>query len=74
MLGNKLTDQEARIILAYADANMNCGDAANALSYHRNTIVYHLTQIHKRTGQNPQSFYDLVSLTSTAREILRGKS
>lgn len=57
-----MTDEEKNIILCYAENDMNVSKAAEKMHYHRNTILYRFTKIHRKTGLNPQRFYDLCRL------------
>ena len=57
-----LTDNDIDEILMLAECNMNKTRAAKRLYCHRNTLVYHMTSLYKRTGLNPQSFRDLTEL------------
>ena len=72
-MDQKLKRLERVIVVAYADNNMNIAETAKALNYHRNSIAYHLDQIHKRTGINPKNFYDLVRLIDHIRETDSGE-
>jgi len=62
-----LTDFEKQIILALAERDMNIAAAAVKLYMHRNTVIYHLDKIQRKTGRNPRKFYDLVELVKTSR-------
>ena len=63
----KSTDKE--VILMLADCNMNAAEAARRMMYHRNTIIFRMQSIKKKTGLNPGNFYDLVKLV----EIVGGE-
>ena len=56
------------IILAMAEFSMNESEAARHLGVHRNTVVYQCEQIFKKTGLNPNNFYDLVKLVDMVKE------
>ena len=57
-----LDDRKREIIRCFADCNMNVTATAKRLHFHRNTVVYHLEQIYKKTYLDPTRFYDLIRL------------
>ena len=67
----RLTETQARIVLALADNEMRVYTAAIAAHYSRTNVDYHLRQIRKLTGLNPKNFYDLYRLVQIARATLR---
>lgn len=58
----KLTELDEKIILAFADCNMNAAEASRIVYMHRNSILYHCSRVEKLTGLDPLNFYDLVKL------------
>jgi sugar diacid utilization regulator len=66
----RLTETQARIVLALALNGMRASTAADALHYGRTTVTYYLNQIRERTGLNPRDFYDLQKLVKMARATL----
>lgn len=66
----RLTETQARIVLALAENGMNVQAAAAAAHYSRSTVEYHLHRIQERTGLNPRDFYDLQKLVKMARATL----
>lgn len=58
------TDREE--IIALADSNMNISGAAKKLYCHRNSLVYHMQSLRKRTGLDPWQFRDLATLVRIA--------
>ena len=58
----RLTEQQKSIIRSMCDNNLSISAVARELSYHRNSIMYHVTRIHEITGLNPQRYYDLAKL------------
>lgn len=58
----ELTKHEQQILIAYAECDMNTAEVSKKLYMHRNTIKYHLDKICKKTGLNPNKFYDLIKL------------
>lgn len=65
-----MDSRDANIILALAGNRMNVSDAARKLYMHRNTVIYHINKVKKRTGFDPLDFYDLVKLVIVARSVL----
>lgn len=57
-----LTYDEKKVLRAVGESNMNIAAAAKGLCRHRNSVVYVLERIEKRTGLNPRCFRDLVRL------------
>ena len=66
-----MDERLARILLLYADNNMNVQATANQLFFHRNSILYHLNTIYNRTGKNPRNFYDLCELVPMAKSVIK---
>ena len=64
-----MSEQEAKIIFALARNQLSISRAANDLTYHRNTIFYHVKKIRKKTGLDPLDFYDMVNLIPMAQEV-----
>ena len=58
----ELNDTEKPIIREYANQNMNITATARKLNYHRNTIVYHIEAVSRKTMLDPMNFRDLVKL------------
>jgi len=58
----QLTEQQKSIIRSMCDNNLSISAVARELSYHRNSIMYHIEKIKEQTGLNPQRYYDLVKL------------
>lgn len=57
-----LDDRKREIIRCFAECDMRITATAEQLHFHRNTVVYHLEQIYKKTGLDPEKFYDLIRL------------
>ena len=67
-----LTEREMECIKAYAEADMSVTVAAENTHCHRNTFTYHLCNAKKKTGLDPQKFYDLaymLGLTEDHRHV-----
>ena len=57
-----LTQLELERIRDFADNDMNTSIVARKTFCHRNTVVYQLEKVKKKTGLDPTCFYDLVQL------------
>ena len=66
--------EDAHIVIAMANHNMNVTDVARAIFTHRNTVLYHLDKVKRQTGLDPRRFYDLVELVKIAQEVLENGS
>ena len=64
-----MTIHEARIIIELAQNQLSAMQAARSLSYHRNTIYYHVRNIRKKTGLDPYDFFDMQKLYPMAQEV-----
>lgn len=69
-----MNKEDAHIVVAMANHNMNVTDVAHAIFTHRNTVLYHLNKVKQQTGLDPRRFYDLVELVKMAQEVLESKS
>lgn len=69
-----MNKEDAHIVVAMANHNMNVTDVAHAIFAHRNTVLYHLDKVKRQTGLNPRRFYDLVELVKMAQEVLESGS
>lgn len=58
----EMTRDQKKIVKALAEHSMNVSEAARATNYHRNSCVYHIEQIKKKTGLDPMNFFDLHEL------------
>lgn len=65
-----MNKEDAHIVMAMANHNMNVTDVARAIFLHRNTVLYHLDKVKRQTGLDPRRFYDLVELVKMAQEVL----
>lgn len=61
---------EAKIIMLLAENNLDVSPVSRILYMHRNSIMYHIRMIRKKTGKNPQNFYDMCELLPEARFVL----
>lgn len=64
----ELTDDDIRVVLAYADNDMSVTETGRKLFLSRNTVKYHLESVGKKTGLSPLKFYDLVKLVWILKE------
>lgn len=69
-----MNKEDAHIVVAMANHNMNVTDVARAIFAHRNTVLYHLNKVKQQTGLDPWRFYDLVELVKMAQEVLESES
>lgn len=70
----KNDELNCKIILAFAECNMNRIETAKKLNcIHRNTILYRFEDIYIKTGLNPKNFYDLIKLVDIAKGELKMK-
>lgn len=65
-----MTQLEAKIILLLAENNLDVSPISRILFMHRNSVMYHIRMIRKKTGKNPQDFYDMCELLPEARFVL----
>lgn len=70
-----LNELQKSVVIAYASNGMRVESVANQMHYHRNTIVYHLETITKKTGYDPRNFFNLIKLyeMATGKEIVMPK-
>ena len=64
-----MNKEDAHIVIAMANHNMNVTDVARAIFAHRNTVLYHLDKVKRQSGLDPRRFYDLVELVKMAQVI-----
>lgn len=69
-----MNKEDAHIVIAMANHNMNVTDVARAIFAHRNTVLYHLNKVKQQTGLDPRRFYDLVELVKITQEVLESES
>lgn len=65
-----MNEQDAKVILAYAAHRMQASQAARACYMHRNSVRYILGKVKRKTGLDPDDFYDLYELTQLAARLL----
>jgi hypothetical protein len=68
----RITEVEARIILALSENEMRLKASADAVHYTRSNVEYHIKRIRTVTGLNPRDFYDLSKLIPMAKTVLEG--
>jgi hypothetical protein len=69
-----MNKEDAHIVVAMANHNMNVTNVARAIFVHRNTVLYHLNKVKQQTGLDARWFYDLVELVKMAQEVLENGS
>ena len=68
MATRKLNEDDALVLRAYADGNMNCHTAAKLSHFSVYAVYDHLDKIHILTGKNPRNFYELHELIKMFNE------
>lgn len=63
-----LSEIEKEIIKAMCKYDMNISNVSISMIYHRNSIIYHIGKIIKKTGLDPRKFYDLLKLKEMCEE------
>lgn len=64
--GNTVNELEREVVLALADNRMNLTDAAAVMHKHRNSLIYHIKKIQRKTGLDARDFHDLCKLYAVA--------
>lgn len=54
-----LTDEEVTLAKLMAEHSMNVTEVARQMYVHRNTLIYRIEKIKKKTGLDIRKFYDL---------------
>ena len=67
-MGIKIKDIDRKIILTFAECDMNTLAASEKLFLHRNTVEYHFEKVKRLTGIDPKTFYGLVRLVDMFQE------
>ena len=67
-----LNEEQAKIIVALADHNLNATEVAKVLGYGRSTMQSRINKIRKDTGKDPLTFYGMAQLLMEARQVLEG--
>ena len=68
-----MTKEQAKIIMAFAECDMQIRPASKKLFMSEGNMSYHLTKIQKQMGFNPRKFFDLCYLVGIAAQRLGGK-
>lgn len=66
-----MTTEQAKLIVAYADNDMNESTTAKRLYYSVFAIDYKLREIAIETGISPKTFHGLVKLYRRAKRLLK---
>lgn len=69
----RMTRQQAKIILAFAENDMQIRATAKRLYMSDGNVTYHLKKIKEQLGWNPRKFYDLCYLVGVAAQRLGGR-
>lgn len=68
-----MTRRQAEVVMALAANGLNTTRGAKAMYMSRSGFDYHVQQIKKITGMDPQDFYDMKVLEEEATRILGRK-
>ena len=68
-----MTYKQAKVILAYAENDMNAFITSEKIYNTYRNITYHLDTITKQTGRDPRKFYDLCYLVGIAAQVMEGR-
>ena len=60
-----LTDLDIKVLIEFANNNMDVSKTARQLFLSRGAAFYHLEKVERKTGLNPLNFHDLVKLLET---------
>ena len=61
-LRSKLNEEELQMVNRFFEKDLNISETARELYLHRNTLVYHLEKLQKKTGLDIRSFEDACRL------------
>lgn len=61
-----MTPADAKLILTYADSDMNAAAAGRRLYMSSGSVFNHLESIKTESGKDPRSFWGLVQLVEVA--------
>ncbi len=67
-----MTLRQAKMILTYAEKDMNVRSTALELYRSDGSITYQFRKVQEETGRNPQKFYDLCYLVEIAKQVYAG--
>ena len=69
-----MTEKQAEIVVAMAENDLNMTRAAEAVFHHYRNVVYHVSEITRRTGLDPRKFYDMMQLLPKAEAVLERRN
>lgn len=69
MKPNEMKPEEKEVILVMAKCDLSTTNASRELHRHRNTVIYWIEGIKKRTGLDCRKFYDLVKLVEMVGDV-----
>lgn len=61
-----MTPEDAKLILTYADSNMNASATGRRIYMSSSAISNHFDKIELETGKDPRCFWELVQLAEVA--------
>lgn len=63
-----MNPKEKEIIKNLCDYDMNVSQVSRVMGLHRNTVMWHIEVIKRKTKLDPMRFYDLVKLREMVKE------
>ena len=69
-----MNELECEVIIALADNRMNLTDAAKVMHKHRNSLIYHIKKIERKTGYDARDFHDLCHLYAMAKKGMKKRA
>lgn len=68
-----MTETQAKVIVSLAKNRLRVSRAADDMTYHHQTVQYHVGKIREQTGRDPLDFYDMCQLLPEAEDVLAVK-
>ena len=65
-----MTVKQARIVIAYAQNDMDARATGHAMHLTDGSIAYHLRNVASETGKDPKKFFDLCWLVGMAVQVV----
>lgn len=65
-----MTYKQAKIVIAYAENDMDARATGYAVHLTDGSIAYHLRNVAKETGKDPKRFFDLCWLVGMAAQVI----
>ena len=68
-----MTYKQAKVILAFAESDMDAKATGGKIYYSDSMVHYHLRNVAEETGRDPKKFYDLCYLVGVAAQVMAGR-